>query len=534
MGNPASIPLMGVAPQTPNPIEAYARIMGIKAMQQEQQTRELQQQGLGQENQLRQIQIQDQQGMRNAYIDAQGDPDKFLANVKDSKYGVSFNGIMSANQGMLEMRQKMLGFTNDQLAQHEKIADLYNGFIKQVKDAPSTQRPQVWQQGSQQFQGLPGVQLPARYPGDDNLDMMGYQGVTLSKAIDNAKAQAETSKDTAQASRDTAEAAKTNTQMNWYKGHGGLPPGITPEMAQYADYLQKGGNPSGWAGYKAQQEAAATQPYKIGQAVAEAKAKQLLEGVVKPGYGFDQNGNRVLMSQTQALQSGVKNWLPVTEKELGDDIHLNNRLADVQQKIARYQQALQAPISAKEKGNIAALIDSQEFKAGAFGTELPVNRLNAALQRENLQDLSPAARDLMIAYYNARESMVGYNQVLSGSGRSNETNLHLQLQTLPDPAVTDQDYSNRSLGQFRENLKIVGQGLPVIPGIKRPEEWEKSISGPQVNIPPSLAGQAQPAAQSAPKNTPPPAKFSLGQRVSIKGKQMRVTKVYPDGTFDAQ
>src|SRR6185437_14799421 len=127
MGNPALIPLSGVAPQTPNPIEAYARIMGIKAQQQEMQTRELQQQGLGQENQLRQIQIQDQQGMTNAYIDAQGDPDKFLANVKDSKYGVSFNGIMSANQGMLAMRKAYMGMTDQQIAQTKTIGDLLQG-----------------------------------------------------------------------------------------------------------------------------------------------------------------------------------------------------------------------------------------------------------------------------------------------------------------------------------------------------------------------------------------------------------------------
>src|SRR6185437_16892908 len=133
MGNPAAIPLSGIGPQTPNPFDTYARILGIKnaglqqqALQQEIQTRGLQQQGISQENQLRQIQIQDQKGMRDAYVDAQGDPDKFLANVKDSKYGVSYQGIMSANMGMLGMRKQLLGLTDAELAQHQKVADLYN------------------------------------------------------------------------------------------------------------------------------------------------------------------------------------------------------------------------------------------------------------------------------------------------------------------------------------------------------------------------------------------------------------------------
>src|SRR5690349_7912963 len=66
------------APNTPNPIEAYARIMGIKAMQQEQQTRELQQQELGLGVQQQQMSLDSQKAIMQAYNDSNGDLDKTL------------------------------------------------------------------------------------------------------------------------------------------------------------------------------------------------------------------------------------------------------------------------------------------------------------------------------------------------------------------------------------------------------------------------------------------------------------------------
>jgi hypothetical protein len=186
------------------------------------------------------------------------------------------------------------------------------------------------------------------------------------------------------------------------------------------------------------------------------------------------------MSATDALQAGFRTMLPVGAKEVGDDTQLINRLGDVRQKLTRYEQAMSnlgATVSAKDQGNIAALIGKGAFKAGAFGTELPLDRLNATLQRENIANLSADAKKLLVAYYNARESMQGYQRVLSGTGRANEKAMELNLDALPNPAISDKGYAQESLKQFRENLDIVGQGLPKIPGIKSPEEIEAQTSG---------------------------------------------------------
>jgi hypothetical protein len=220
------------------------------------------------------------------------------------------------------------------------------------------------------------------------------------------------------------------------------------------------------------------QANKIQVALAESKGRQLIEGIAQPVYAIGPNGQKVLMSKTDAIQQGIRSMLPVTEKEVGDDTMLINRLGDVRQKIARYDQALQAPLSDADRGNIAGLIGKDKLKVGAFGSELPVDRLNSMLASENIRNLSENGKKALIAYYNARESMSGYQRVLSGSGRSSDTTMELNLDALPNPATADPEYSKESLKQFRENLDVVGQGLPKIPGVKSPEEIERQVTQP--------------------------------------------------------
>ncbi len=106
-----------------------------------------------------------------------------------------------------------------------------------------------------------------------------------------------------------------------------------------------------------------------------------------------------------------------------------------------------------------------------------MGRFDAMLQSENLRSLSPAARDQLVAYRNALEALTGYSRVLTGSGRSSDKTMELQAQTLPDPSITDRDFAMRSLNAFRQNLQVVGQGLPNIPGVKTPDEWEQDVTG---------------------------------------------------------
>ena len=92
--------------------------------------------------------------------------------------------------------------------------------------------------------------------------------------------------------------------------------------------------------------------------------------------------------------------------------------------------------------------------------------------------MSPAAKNRVIAYWNAREAMIGYQRVLSGSGRSSDKSLEMNLQTLPNPSMPE-DFSRNAIGQFKENLGIVSQGIPRIPGVQSPADVERQFQQPQ-------------------------------------------------------
>lgn len=305
MGNPALIPLSGVAPPQQNPMDVYMRLQQIRGLQQQQGLEQAETQRANLQNTLTQRDISDQQGMRAAYIDAKGDPNAFLANVKSSKYGVSYQGIMAAVNGVVGMQKNLMGLTDEQMAQHQKIADLYNGFIKQVKDAPPNQRAQVWAQGAQQFQGLPGAQVPAQYPGDQDLDMLSYQGVSLSKLLDNAKTTADTSKATQQANEAAANAGKTNAEMQWYQQNG-MAPGVGPDTQGLAAFLQNnpGKTAADYPAFKAGQEANARVPAQVAVETSPAVINARVGQAVATEVGKERALSPQLQQITNTTRSG--------------------------------------------------------------------------------------------------------------------------------------------------------------------------------------------------------------------------------------
>jgi hypothetical protein len=112
-----------------------------------------------------------------------------------------------------------------------------------------------------------------------------------------------------------------------------------------------------------------------------------------------------------------------------------------------------------------------------FGAELPVDWITKLARSAVLAKLSPQAQARVIAYFNAREAIQGYQRVLTGSGRSSEKAMDLNLDTLPAPIDPD-DYAGNALKAFKQNIAIAGQGMPILPGVKTPEEVEQQINKP--------------------------------------------------------
>jgi predicted lactoylglutathione lyase len=491
------LPALDLKPvQQPDPMGDVSKLMALKSMMTQQASQQ-------QELQIRQQQIKDTQARTAAmkgldpnsasYYDDLAKKTLENGGSADAATAIQQHGLTikktvsdiakqdsETGSKNLETFTKKFQFIGDQLGEEKDIPDnqLHDwalskvGVFQQGGILPTPQAQQLAQQIQQ-------TQDPAHLRG--LIQQTAKSAAGAKYVAEQAKTEAETKKDTAQGEEATATAANKRAESKFYTENGGAP-GVPVDMLEMSDALKRGliKNPSQWTAYKSKQEAAATLPYKIETSKAEGQARQLIQGMEKPVYGIRPDGTKELMSATSALQAGIHTMLPVTEKEVGEDTMLTNRLGDVRQKIARYEQALGnlgKSVSAKDQGNIAALIGKNSFKLGAFGSEMPLDRLNAALQRENVSGLSEDAKKLLVSYYNARESMQGYTRVLTGSGRSNEKAMELNLDALPNPGTTDKSYAAESMKQFKENLAIVGQGLPKIPGIKSPEEIEAETNG---------------------------------------------------------
>ena len=212
------------------------------------------------------------------------------------------------------------------------------------------------------------------------------------------------------------------------------------------------------------------------------------------GYAFDPRTQQtVAATQAEANGQGLTAWRKVGENDIRQDTLLNNRLTDVTNKVNRYNQTLQTALSDSDKGNIAGL--QTDLKLDTSGISVPFDRVNAALNSENLSNMSPAAKNRVIAYWNAREAMIGYQRVLSGSGRSSDKSLEMNLQTLPNPSMPE-DFSRNAIGQFKENLAIVTQGIPRIPGVQSPADVERQFQQPQANVNPAPQYNYDPSTQS--------------------------------------
>jgi len=162
----------------------------------------------------------------------------------------------------------------------------------------------------------------------------------------------------------------------------------------------------------------------------------------------------------------------VTESQMNEDRMLNNRLSDVENKTDQYDSTFQAELSPKDYTLIAGL--AQKAKIDWHGLNIDTSAL---YQPAFLSELSPEGQARLISYRNAREAMTGYQRVLSGSGRSSDKSMELNLETLPapnDPA----SFARHSVAAFRDNLRIVGQGLPKLPGVQQPK-----VNQPSINVP---------------------------------------------------
>ena len=293
---------------------------------------------------------------------------------------------------------------------------------------------------------------------------------------------------TAKSPADTATAAKSAYMgiIGKMQAAGALPPDYLTSPQHLSAAIQAAGKKGVLTPAEVQQGTGFMATYTTPAATAANVNVKIDAGQAQQGrelgYAFDPRTQQtVAATQSDANAQGLTAWRKVGDNDIRQDTLLNNRLTDVTNKINRYNQTLQTPLSDHDKGNVAGMLT--DLKLDTSGISVPMYRFNAAVNAENLSNLDnpQAAQNRLIAYQNAREAMIGYQRVLSGSGRSSDKSLEMNLATLPSPAMPE-DFSRNAIQQFKENLGIVSQGIPRMPGVQSPADVERQFQ-PQFSVP---------------------------------------------------
>src|SRR5205814_2025364 len=155
---------------------------------------------------------------------------------------------------------------------------------------------------------------------------------------------------------------------------------------------------------------------------------------------------------------------------------------------------------------------------------------NRLLTNENWKGLPEEAKDAVVGYIGARGAIIAYTKAISGTGRLTESQLQTELKNLPDPTVPA-DIREKQFDRFQRNIDQASSGLPKIEGIEAPSDIRLRIEG-EANA--SKKAKQDAADSATGQYSDPKRSHTVGQLLSFNGKEMTVTKVYKDGSFDMQ
>lgn len=211
MVNP-EIPLQTQTPRPSDPLEAYARVTALKQALGAQQVQQQQLTALGQENQQRALALQDQQTMRQAFIESNGDPEKLMSIARQK--GVGPQAILGLQNSLLDMKTKVATLNKDELANHLATnSQLQSLVAPAAKEADPAKATALWNQAVQSAveQKLipPAEAAKHPYPGPD--------GAKAYAAGLNMSSWALRQEQDATANKNNTEAGVAQQKIDWLK-----------------------------------------------------------------------------------------------------------------------------------------------------------------------------------------------------------------------------------------------------------------------------------------------------------------------------
>lgn len=307
-------------------------------------------------------------------------------------------------------------------------------------------------------------------------------------------------------------------------------PGTT--AAKVADIQATAGPQAEAAGKKAGAEAQAKFPW-------EARLEEM-KSAGDPVFAYDPvNKQTVQVSKGQARQAGYTNIVKVNQGEIDKAKTAAMQLGDATMNIAAYKQASQKmdELSGAEIANVSRIIGNDQFKAHFLGLELPVDWANQLYQSKGWQDLPESAKDAVVNYIAARPAAISLLRAINPGVRLTESQIETELKNIPSPG-TPSDIRDKQFARLDRNIEQASKTLVRIPGVDLPSDIRSHIeaqSGAENATRARVAAANQEtSSRTAGQYKPKFGGFTqnaVGQRTS-DGK--KVTKVYPDGSYDAE
>lgn len=210
------------------------------------------------------------------------------------------------------------------------------------------------------------------------------------------------------------------------------------------------------------------------------QAGQIASGA-KTGYAFDPNTNQTVLTNPQeAAQNGYQAFRPVTEANIRNDSHDIKILNDIAVKANNVTAAAGALDSSNTATGanymfgatqreiiaqaIAAADKDEQFRMGAFGTQIPTTWLNNILNSNVMKGATQQTKDYVVSLLSLREAAMGMQRLLTGTARSSESQIQALQSTLPG-LEPNSALARQKMAAFTQNLQMLRQGLPQLPGM---------------------------------------------------------------------
>jgi hypothetical protein len=308
-------------------------------------------------------------------------------------------------------------------------------------------------------------------------------------------------------------------------------PGTT--AAKVAEIQQTAPAEAAAAGAKAGAEAQAKFPWEL-------RLKQE-EGAQNPVFAVNpKTGQREQITQGEVKTLGYTNPVAVKQPDIEKEYLLNSQLNDMQLNTSRYRVALNnmGDLSSTDAQNIQRIINNPNITgilgdtASTVGWAMGIGSMSQSVAKEAgaaWNALSPDKQDAVLGYLRMKNTGLLAQKVLTGMGRASKEALDIEIANMPAPNE-GATVGNKKLDAWQQNINAMATRSVKLPGQEQPADVRARVE--------SAAGSA--ATPQGPGQyvhgtlTGGRTIHQVGDAVTIQGKQMKVTKTYRDGTFDAQ